>query len=413
MNFQFIHTADLHLDCPFSGIGDSNIALKLIESTFNAFDRIIDLAIEKQVAFLLIAGDIYDAKDKSLKAQLRFQKGMRRLEAENIGVYVVSGNHDPANGWTAGLDMPSNVHLFGHGKPKSLSVFKGGVHIASICGWSYPKEDVQDDMASLFVPDPKSSYNIALLHCNCGSSTEYENYAPCTPTELLTAGFNYWALGHIHKRSVISDKNPWIIYPGNPQGINPKETGSKGCYLVDVGDDGSTKLEFLETDYVRWHAEDIPMSNITRIEEFMRLIHSRIDSLRLENDKSTVVRFTLVDHTPLHSELTREGSLQGIIEDLRSEERGERNIVWVEAIIDKTKPVIDLEDRRKANDITGDFLRLVDEYRNSSSKREDMMKDLDVLFSDRRGRRWIDRPDDANLLEWLEQVETVGLDYLI
>ncbi len=413
MGFQFIHTADLHLDCPFSGIGDSSIALKLIESTFKAFDRIIDLAIENRVAFLLIAGDIYDAKDKSLKAQLRFQKGMQRLEAAKVDVYVVYGNHDPANGWTAGLDIPSNVHLFGHGKPKSLTILKDGVHIASICGWSYPKEEVQENVASQFAPDPKAPYNIALLHCNCGSSAEYENYAPCTPTELLGAGFDYWALGHIHKRSVISDKNPWIVYPGNPQGINPKETGTKGGYLVDVGDDGATRLEFLETDYVRWHTEDIPMANISRTEEFMGLIHSRIDALRLRNDKSTVVRFTLVDHTPLHSELAREGSLQGIIEDLRSEERGEPNIVWVEAIIDKTKPVIDLEERRKANDITGDFLRLLDEYRNSPSKREDLMKDLNALFLDRRGKRWIDPLGDATLLEWLEQVETVGLDYLI
>jgi len=413
MGFQFIHTADLHLGRPFSGIKDSSIASKLIESTFKTFERIIELAIENRVAFLLIAGDIYDTKDKSLKAQLTFQKGMRRLEAENIDVYVVTGNHDPANKWTAELDIPPNVHLFGHGKPKSFPVIKDGVHIASICGWSYPKEEVKEDVASQFSPDPKAPYNIALLHCNCGSSAEYENYAPCTPTELLGAGFDYWALGHIHKRNVISDKNPWIVYPGNPQGINPKETGAKGCYLVEVGQNGSTRLEFLETDYVRWHAEEISMADISRIEEFMGRIHSIIDAIRPGNDKSAVVRFTLVDHTDLHSKLAREGNLQGILEDLRSDELRESNIVWVEDIIDKTKPVIDLEERRKANDLTGDFLRLVDEYRNSPTKREDLLKELDELYMDRRGKKWIDRPNDATLLEWLDLVETVGLDFLL
>jgi hypothetical protein len=111
--------------------------------------------------------------------------------------------------------------------------------------------------------------------------------------------------------------------------------------------------------------------------------------------------------------LAREGNLQGILEDLRSDELRESNIVWVEDIIDKTKPVIDLEERRKANDLTGDFLRLVDEYRNSPTKREDLLKELDELYMDRRGKKWIDRPNDATLLEWLDLVETVGLDYLL
>lgn len=413
MGFRFIHTADLHLDCPFSGIADAGVSANLMESTFKSFQRIIEIAIDKSVDFILIAGDIYDSKDKSLRAQLRFQKEMQRLRDAGIDVYVVYGNHDPVNGWSAALEMPENVHIFRHGKPRSQTVEKEGERIATICGWSYPKAEVDEDIASQFTPDSKSPYNIALLHCNCGSSADYANYAPCTIAELLDAGFDYWALGHIHKRSLISDKKPFIVYPGNPQGINPKETGPKGCYLVDVGDDGKTVLNFLETDHVRWHAVDIPLANISRTDELMKLISLRMDQLRRENGKPTIVRFSLVGRTPLHPELAREGSLPGIIDELRSDERQEETFVWVEAVIDNTKPEIDLIERRKANDLTGDFLRLVDECRNSPDKRRELMNEMDVLFSDRRGRRWFDPMDDATLLEWLERVESVGLDYLI
>ena len=98
--FSFIHTADLHLDSPFKGISEisEEISLELTEATFKTFNKIIDLCIEKQVDFLLIAGDIYDGADRSLRAQLRFRDGLKRLSENGINTYIVHGNHDPLDG---------------------------------------------------------------------------------------------------------------------------------------------------------------------------------------------------------------------------------------------------------------------------------------------------------------------------
>ena len=111
--FSFIHAADLHLDSPFKEISevDKEISLELAESTFKAFGKIIDICIEKQVDFLLIAGDIYDGSDRSLRAQLRFRDELKRLSESGINAYIVHGNHDPLDGWSANLEWPENVHI--------------------------------------------------------------------------------------------------------------------------------------------------------------------------------------------------------------------------------------------------------------------------------------------------------------
>ena len=108
----FIHAADLHLDAPFVGLtaASERIGRALAEATYDAFRRVIDTALEREVDFVLVAGDAYNARDKSLRAQLRFREQMKRLAEEGIEVFVVHGNHDPASGWSAGLALPDNVH---------------------------------------------------------------------------------------------------------------------------------------------------------------------------------------------------------------------------------------------------------------------------------------------------------------
>ena len=108
---RFVHASDLHLDATFGGVDatDDKVAGALARSTIEAFNRVIDLCIEKEVDFLVIAGDLYNSADRSLGAELAFQRGMRRLADVDIPAFVVQGNHDPADGWSAGLDLPDSA----------------------------------------------------------------------------------------------------------------------------------------------------------------------------------------------------------------------------------------------------------------------------------------------------------------
>ena len=79
-SFSFIHTADLHLDSPFTGLRqvDGAVASLIKDATFRAFDNVVDLALAKKVDFLVVAGDVYDAADRSLRAQLKFADGLKK-----------------------------------------------------------------------------------------------------------------------------------------------------------------------------------------------------------------------------------------------------------------------------------------------------------------------------------------------
>src|SRR5262245_11827844 len=113
-SLRFIHAADLHLDSPFRGIGSASTSLKdkLQSATLKAFKQVIDHTIISKADFLIIAGDIYDSKDRNLRALVAFRNEMERLAERNIPVFIVHGNHDPLNGWGSGFQLPPNVVTF-------------------------------------------------------------------------------------------------------------------------------------------------------------------------------------------------------------------------------------------------------------------------------------------------------------
>src|SRR5262245_54094963 len=257
---RFIHAADLHLDSPFRGIASASASLKerLQSATLAAFRRVIDHTIESKADFLVIAGDIYDSKDRNLRALVSFRKEMERLAERRIPVFIVHGNHDPLNGWGSGFQLPSNVITFG-GRTDSEPFIRRGREAAQITGVSAVPERVTDNLASSFKPVDGAPYSIPVLHANIGHQSGHADYAPASVDELMAAGFDYWALGHVHTRSILGSEPATIVYPGNTQGRNPREAGPRGCYQVDVDSYGRAHLSFVETSIVRWAHIDVPI----------------------------------------------------------------------------------------------------------------------------------------------------------
>jgi len=150
--FSFVHTADLHLDSPFVGLQsvDDHVASTLRDATFHSFDRIVELCLERNADFLLVAGDIYDSRDRSLRAQLRFRDGLRRLSEEGVSSFVVHGNHDPLDSWAASLEWPERTHIFGGSAVTAEPVERDGQMIALVYGISYPTQEVRENLARKF-----------------------------------------------------------------------------------------------------------------------------------------------------------------------------------------------------------------------------------------------------------------------
>ncbi|MCE5313498.1 MAG: DNA repair exonuclease [Armatimonadota bacterium] len=414
MAFTFVHAADVHLDCPFDGLGDvpSELALILKNATFVALDNIVELCLSRRVDFLVVSGDVYNSRDKSLRAQLKFRAALERLADAGISSYVVCGNHDPSGGWSASLDWPYAACFFSSTEAESRPVIRQGREIATVHGISYANPAVTENLSRRFARDNGSPFSIAVLHCNCGQSAPHEPYAPCSIADLVDSGFDYWALGHIHKRCVLRDGAPAIVYPGNPQGLNPKETGPKGCYIVNVDDAGCASLEFVETDAVRWFNEEICASSITSEQELIDALGEKVEAIRREARRPALVRFHLTGRTAVHQNLARKGMLDDIAAELRDGEAGRERLVWVESVRDHTMPDVNIDERRKSEDFLGDFLRQMQEARNDSARLAELRIALEPLWGHGRGRAYLDEPTDDQLLEWLDMAQTYGLDAL-
>lgn len=414
---RFVHCSDLHLDYPFERLGDipETLAPVLQRASLRCWERIVTLAIERNVDFVLVAGDLFEDADRTLRAQLALVKGLERLSAAGIGAFLVHGNHDPLSGWEARLPLPPGVHRFG-GDVESVPFVRGGVRVATITGYSYPQQRVEENVALRMRPSGEG-FQIALLHANVGHRREHGNYAPCSLEDLAASGMDYWALGHIHAAGILREAFPAVVYPGTPQGRLADETGPHGCYVVTLSA-GAPEMEFVEVDCVRrertfldiapWHAE----------QELVRALEALRNDVRRGEGRGVLLRVELRGRGELHATLIRPGILEDLWHHLREGEELREDFVWTEALEDRTARQGDGAALRQGDHFVGDFLRSVDALKNS----DDLIARVTALLdADPEYAGWNDR-NVAPLVEELlreeapeifDGVEIRGLDGLL
>lgn len=412
--FSFVHAADLHLDSPFTGITaqSDQVGNILFTATFKAFENLLDLCIEKQVDFLLVSGDVYDSVDRSLRAQLRFRDGLARLTAAGIQAFVVHGNHDPLDGWSASIDWPHGVHIFAGTEVEPIVVSKDGKRIVTIHGISYMHQDEKRNLAKHFKKNDNRLFHIGLLHCNAGNNKEHVLYAPCDLQDLMDAGMDYWALGHVHKKCILSE-NPCIVYSGNTQGRSIRETGERGCYLVTVDSNGQPHPEFHPIDAARWYVRRIAIDGLSTINELDTALSDACHSMREDSNGLPVfARIILSGRGRLYDVLRVPGAIHELTERLREQELSESPIVWIEKIKNTCRPDIDIEERKKIPDLLGDVLRISAEIRNTPGLSETLADPLKALYTHSKGRKFLVPPDEETLRHLLDDAERFCVDRL-
>jgi exonuclease SbcD len=299
--FTFIHAADLHLDSPMLGIGrlEPKVQAALRDASLEAYDRLIDLALQQDAAFVVLAGDVFDHETPSLRAQFHLRDGFRRLERAGIRVFWAHGNHDPFDSLDTHVGWPANVTRFPAGHPAVHRVERAGSVLAAVYGISYPTAAVVDAYVRQFVRQDDAPYAVAVLHANVGGQPGHDNYAPASLTELREAGFDYWALGHIHQREVLS-QHPPVVYAGNLQGRHVRETGPKGAYVVRVDEFRHAQLEFRALAPVRWELLTLNCDGMQTWDQVEEAALTALAPLApQETEGGVVVRLVLTGRTEL------------------------------------------------------------------------------------------------------------------
>lgn len=376
--FRFLHTADIHLDSPLRGleVHEDAPVESIRGATRRAFDNLVDLAIEEKIDFIVISGDLYDGDWKDYNTGLFFAGRMGRLNKAGIKVFIVSGNHDAASQITRAMPLPDNVTLFSHKKPQSVKLEQFGV---TINGQSYPSRSVTENLVSHYPNHDPHTFNIGLLHSSLTGREGHENYAPCTIDDLQSKGYDYWALGHVHQREIVSEA-PWIVFPGNIQGRHIKETGSKGATLVTVEDGHVVAVEEHALDVMRWSICRLNLSECETSESVYEAVRQIFgQKLDLAEGKPLVLRLNLVGKSPIHTQLLERTAqwteeFRGIAATLgdvwleKVQFQTSRKVL-LEKVIGEDSPVAGLIQSIKALELDSDtLLRLVPELTVLKSK---------------------------------------------
>ena len=415
--FRFVHAADLHLDTPFRGIGRvaPAVAKVLQEASLDAWDELVRLTIEREAQFLLLAGDIYDGPERGIRAQLRFERGLERLAERGIQTFIVHGNHDPLDGWSAIRSWPPGVTVFGSTSVESVPVLRGGTTIATVHGISYAKRDTTENLALRFQRAPGDGLQIGLLHCNVGDNSEHASYSPCSAGDLIRGVPDYWALGHVHSSQLLSNADPLIVYPGCLQGrsTHPAERGPKGALVLEADEAGVQSIHFEALDRVRFLDFDLDVSTVDDMPGLQRALVSRASDLRLKNEgRGLVVRAHLTGRGEVHGDLMRVDAISGLLQELRREVEGSDPFLWWSSIEDRSRLVHDLDAVRARSDFSSELLRLSDTLKADDEQRGQWL--FDELEPLRRGslQRWLDASNDIDDAEQVAQAESLALDIL-
>ncbi|HPE59153.1 MAG: DNA repair exonuclease [Thiothrix sp.] len=327
--FKFLHAADIHLDSPLRGLSRHDTApVDAIRGACRrAFENLVERAIDEQVAFVLLAGDIYDGDWKDYSTGIFLSRQLGRLGKHGIPVFAVAGNHDAANRMTKALDGPANLHILGARQVESVHLDTCRV---TIHGRSFETRHVHDNLAAGFPPAETGRFNIGLLHTSLDGREGHAPYAPCSIDDLRATGYDYWALGHVHQQEFVA-RDPWIVFPGCLQGRHSRETGAKGCVLVTVAG-GSAAVEPIELDVLRWERCGVDLGDAADMPALLvRLRQVLTDAVTAADGRPLALRLCLQGATPLADRLgAYPERLEQQIRALAAETAGDD--LWIERV---------------------------------------------------------------------------------
>ena len=383
-DFRFLHAADIHLDSPLRGLSgqEGESAMRIRGATREALENLVSLAIDEEVSFVIISGDLYDGDWKDYRTGLFFVKQMGRLSEAGISVFLLYGNHDAESQITRRLLLPSNVRTFSSKKPETFTLPEIGVVLH---GQSFRQRDVAENLVSEYPPPLSGKFNIGVLHTGLGGMGSREgmgghvNYAPCTLDELIKKGYDYWALGHVHQTTVLHEW-PHVVFPGNIQGRHIRETGPKGVCLVTIKDRKIEEMTMIPVDVARWDRLSVDAEGSRRMSEVIDRIGAALEEAvaTRADGRLLACRIEISGRTRVHDQLL--SSEESLLSDARAAALGlGSDRAWIEKVEVTTHPFIDETILHDREDALGEFSHLLEQAKDDKDLLEQLEGDIGLL----------------------------------
>ena len=344
---KFVHIADTHFDSPFTTLSNKgNLGEQRRLEQRKIFRKIIEYIKENKIEYLFVSGDLYEHQ-YIRKSTIEYINNLFK-EIENTKIFISPGNHDPIlkKSYYSTFNWNKNVHIFGPEIEK--------VELENIDIYGYGFDDFycsNSNIENLEIENTEK-INILVIHGTLdGSNAEEMQYNSMSTTMLKQKGFNYIALGHIHKNNF--EKNSKIIYPGSTMSLGFDELGEHGMVVGEINAN-ENKLEFIKLDETEFVEVEIDCVEINSIEALIE----KINEINIEENKL----YKII--------LTGKRNFEINIYDLYKYELNERII----KIKNKTKPNFNIEEIAKQNTLRGLFAQEILQEINSENYTEEIIE---------------------------------------
>jgi DNA repair exonuclease SbcCD nuclease subunit len=374
---KLVHAADLHLDSPLLGLEayDGAPAEKIRCATRRAFQNLVSLCIEEDAKLLLIAGDVFDGDWRDYSTGLFFSAELGRLAESGAKAVLVRGNHDAASVITKHLVLSGHVIELSSARPETRVFDALGV---AVHGQSFRERAVTDDLAARYPPAVAGALNVGLLHTALTGREGHHPYAPCTVETLAAHGYDYWALGHVHRREVVHEA-PFIVFPGNLQGRHMREMGAKGATLLTVEDGRIASVDARALDVFRFGLVEVDAEGAANADDVVALSNAAIErALRHAEGRSMAVRVVVRGATRAHAALVAEPERwESQIRLDGTEAFGDD--VWIERVRIETAPHFEIAELARRTDAIGQVARAVRAARQTPGVEREILSAFDEL----------------------------------
>ena len=369
---KVVHAADLHLDSPLSGLAEYDGAPteQVRSATRRALAALVDLCLDEAVALFLIAGDLYDGDFRDYSTALYFAEQMARLRETGTQVVWLRGNHDAANRITKHLRTADHVTELSCSRPETVVFDELGV---AVHGQGYGSREVTENLVERYPQPQPDLLNVGMLHTALDGREGHAPYAPCSLGDLTAHGYDYWALGHVHGREVLSE-DPHVVFSGNLQGRHARETGPKGATLLEVDAGRIVSVAPRVLDVVRWEVATVDATDCSSVLDVVDAAATRLGELAdSATGRMLAARVVVVGRTAAHGALTSE------LQKLENELRGcaiERGDVYLERVVVKTAGRLTAEALAQRRDAIADLFRSLEQTRADDEALETLRREV-------------------------------------
>lgn len=349
---KFVHIADIHFDTPFTTLSDKgNLGEKRRLEQRKVFKKVIDYIKENNIEFLFISGDLYD-QQYIRQSTIEYINNLFK-DIEKTKIFISPGNHDPyiKNSYYYNYNWNKNVHIF------KSKIEKVESEEADIYGFGFDDFYCSKMNINEIRIENTEKINIFVVHGTLDAILTYlKDYNPINSSELKEIGFDYVALGHIHKNNFI--ENGKIIYPGSTISLGFDELGKHGMVVGEITKN-ENNLQFIELDETEFVEKELDCTEINSVEELVE----KMNQIKIEENKL----YKIV--------LTGKRNFEINIYDLYKYELNEKII----KIKNNTKPNYDIEKISKENTLKGLFVKeIIEEMKNKNYDEQIIEKALEI-----------------------------------